>query len=62
VKPSKSQVAISDNKSVFSSTSRSTALEPLFKKPKAIDYLNSGRENKETCKAFIGFSRQILMS
>lgn len=38
-----------DDKSVFSSTSRSTALEPLFK-PKAIDYLKTGRENKETSK------------
>lgn len=63
VKASKSLVAIeADQKSVFSSTSRTNALEPLFQKPKAIDYLNKGREGKETCKAFIGFSRSILMS
>lgn len=27
-----------------------------------IDYLNKGKEEKETCKAFIGYSRAILMS
>jgi len=37
----------------------STALEPLFQKPKAIDYLNKGRDQgqKETVKDFINLSR-----
>ena len=47
---------------VSRASSRGSQLEPLFQKPKALEYLNKGREQKESVKDFLNFSRQILMS
>lgn len=49
---------------LVSTSSRSSrfTLDPLQGKPKAIEYLLKGAENKESVKDFINFSRQILMS
>lgn len=48
-----------DNRSVSSHASKSqrSALEPINNKPKAIEYLLKGNENKESVKDFINFSR-----
>lgn len=53
-----------DNRSVASKASSrmNSTLAPLYQKPKAIDYLNKGRDQKESVKDFINFSRHILMS
>ena len=52
------------NHDLVSTSSRSSrfTLDPLNQKPKAIEYLLKGAENKESVKDFINFSRQILMS
>jgi len=37
-------------------------LEVYGSRPKAVEYLNKGKEGKESVKDFINFSRQILMA
>ena len=45
-----------------SHTSASFFEEPNAARPKAIEYLNKGKEGKESVRDFINFQRQILMA
>ena len=48
--------------STISKSSTHKSIDQLFEKPKALDYLNKARGEKESVNDYISISRQILMS
>jgi hypothetical protein len=48
--------------STISKASNRKSVDQMFERPKALDYLNKGRQEKETVMEYITTSRQILMS